>query len=330
MSNELFNERTDNDHIKLSGIIKKLEQQLIQSRSEKVQQENVLRDVIQKLSQENRDLRQAVEDAEVIADKETKNVILKDRIIKSINLDLRAANTEIKHLKIALSQINTRIAEAVDKERSEWQKKSRFNSGLVRDVRQDNDVLRHQLFKERDVHGRSLSPSRFHSAATAGHNSKSSSIIVIEESYSANMDSFRTLENKGDHDDHPSYMETARVVDDDYDKTAECRGDHDDHPSYMETARVVDDDHDKTAEYQGEGEVHQYLEEINGPLAGGDLLCKPNQSITPSVSVDLARIADTVLRKKITADDATIWYLRLRYPSLFIISITFDSDYLVL
>jgi hypothetical protein len=60
MSNELFNERTDNDHIKLSGIIKKLEQQLIQSRSEKVQQENVLRDIIQKLSQENRDLRQAV------------------------------------------------------------------------------------------------------------------------------------------------------------------------------------------------------------------------------------------------------------------------------
>jgi hypothetical protein len=142
------------------------------------------REIIQKLARENRGLRKALQAAQSTVEGVEKVLIVKDRTIREQQQDIDAANVDIKHLKLALAKVPSRISEAVGMERVEWQKTSRYNSSQIRQIRSQNDVLRQQLFKEREDKGRAYSPVRH-----AAHSPlRTDSTVVLEDSLAASSD----------------------------------------------------------------------------------------------------------------------------------------------
>ena len=192
-------------HASLSEAMRRMEHQLAQARADKTRQQNMYREIVQKLARENRGLRRSLhvsrEECEAVAGQ----IVVRDRKLRELQLELEAAKVtcsalnllslrlskvEARQMRVALSKTKTKVREAVERERAEWQRTSRFNSGQVREARDHCDTLRQQLLREREERGRVVSDSLVKNQSLCSSNSlvdAEEASFVAEESAAVMM-----------------------------------------------------------------------------------------------------------------------------------------------
>ena len=78
-------------HSNLSEAMKRLERQLVHARSDKTRQQNMYREIIQRLAKENRGLRKSLQAAHGSCEDTAAQLLVKDRAIRELQLELAAS-----------------------------------------------------------------------------------------------------------------------------------------------------------------------------------------------------------------------------------------------
>ena len=78
-------------HSNLSEAMKRLERQLVHARSDKTRQQNMYREIIQRLARESRGLRKSLQALQAGCEESAAQLIVKERAIRELQLEVEAS-----------------------------------------------------------------------------------------------------------------------------------------------------------------------------------------------------------------------------------------------